>query len=107
MQHYVPECWIFIMPVRPPAGRPQIHFDITGLDRTITNLNHRAPEIWTAFDTVKTRMKHTYGLAVQCSELIAQQPLMLPDRLQQSFGRRIHILAQERPDAAAHTPLGI
>lgn len=52
-------------------------------------------------------MKNADRGAVQGTELIAEQSLMLPDRLKQIFRRRIGIVAQQRNGAAAEPPLRV
>jgi hypothetical protein len=52
-------------------------------------------------------MKHANGLTVQGSQLIAAEPLMLPDRLEEFFRWRILTLAQRRDGGVAGTPLGV
>jgi hypothetical protein len=52
-------------------------------------------------------MKNAHGLAVQSLELVAAQALVLPDGLQQAFGRRVAILVQDGRGPAAQAPLGI
>jgi hypothetical protein len=44
---------------------------------------------------------------VQGLELFAEQALVLPDCLQEAFGRGVTVLMQDRNNAAAHAPLGI
>ena len=67
----------------------------------------RAAEIRAALDAAKTGMKDADRLTVQGLELFAEQPLVLPDGLQEAFGRRVAVLAQDRNHAAPHAPLGI
>ena len=95
------------MSMRAPTARPQIHLDVACPRAVIANLYNRSSKIRTAFHTSKTGMKNSDGLAVQGLELLAQQALVLPDGLEQAFGRGFIILAQEWRDSATSAPLRI
>jgi hypothetical protein len=64
-------------------------------------------EIRAAFQIMKPGMKNSHGLAVQGSELVAQQALVLPDGLQEALWWGIHILAQDQSDATLNAPAGV
>jgi len=107
MQNNILKGRICIMSMGAPAARPQIHFYVARPGAAIANLYHRPSKIRPAFDTSKTRMKNSDGLAVQGLELFTQQALVLPDGLEQALGRGFVVLAQEWGDAATGAPLGI
>ena len=52
-------------------------------------------------------MKDTDRLTVQGLELLSDQALVLPDGLQEAFGRRVVVIVEDRDRAAPHAPLGI
>jgi hypothetical protein len=52
-------------------------------------------------------MKHSDGLTVQGFNPVAEQALVLPDRLKQALGRRVPVFVQNRDDTVAHAPVGI
>jgi hypothetical protein len=52
-------------------------------------------------------MKHADGFAVQRLELIAPEPLVLPDGLEQALGRGVIPLVEERDSAALQAPPGV
>ncbi len=81
------------MAVRVPAVRAQVHLHVSRPGRLVPDLHHRPPKIRPSLDAAKAGMKHANRLAVQSLELIAQQPLVLPHRLQQPLRRRIVIFA--------------
>ena len=95
------------MAVSAPAGGTEVYLDVAGLRRRLAELHDRAAEIRAALHAAETGMKDMDRLALQGSELLAEQSLVLPDGLQESFGRGVPVLAQDRNDAAAHAPLGI
>ncbi len=107
MKNDVSKSGIAVVPVRTPAAGAKIHFHIASSRSGIGKLNHRAAKIGSALDAAKARMKNAHGLAVQGSKLVAEQPLVLPDGLQQAFRRRFAVLAQDRNRAASHTPVGV
>jgi hypothetical protein len=87
MQDDVLKSGIAVVPVRPPAGDANVHFHIAGARRGITDLDERIAKVRTAFDIGKTGMKQTNTLTVQRFQLITTQALVLPDGLEQTFGR--------------------
>jgi hypothetical protein len=56
---------------------------------------------------MKPRVKNSHGLAVQGSELVAQQALVLPDGLQEALWWGIQILAQDQNDATLNAPASV
>ncbi len=107
MQDDVLEGGITVVAVGAPTAGSEVNLDVAGLGRLIAYLHNSATEIRTALDTAKTRMKDADRLAVQGCELIAEQSLVLPDRLQEAFGRGVPVLVEGGNHAGAHTPLGI
>ena len=95
------------MAVGVPAARQDIDLHIARAGRFPAKLDKGAVEIRTAFATDKSRMKNADRLTVQTPELFAQQALVLPDSLEQPFGRGFVPLAQERHGAGFPAPLGV
>lgn len=72
-----------------PIGRLQIDFDIA-LDRCgVSDLDNRSSKIWTGLVIPKARVQDANPVSIEGDQLIAQQPLVEPNRLEQIFGRRI------------------
>jgi len=95
------------MAVRVPAARAQIHFHIAGTRCVVADLNHRATKVRSAFGTGEAGMENTDGLFIGGHEPVAAQALVLPDGLQQAFGRRIIFIAQDICRAATQAPVGV
>ena len=107
MQDDVLEGGVAIMAVGAPAAGTEVHLHVAGPGRPVADLHDRAAKIRPALDAAETGMKDSDRLTVQGLELLAEQALVLPDGLQEAFGRRVPVLAQDRNHAAAHAPLGI
>ena len=82
MQNDIFEMRILIVPVRAPAPGFQVNFHVARVRRFIADLHYRAAKIRPAFAVQKSGMKNSQASAVQCRELLAQQALVSPDRLQ-------------------------
>jgi len=107
MQDDIPKSWIAIMPMRVPAARSQVHFHISRLCGLFSHLHNRCAKIRTPFQIEKPRVQNSNRLAIESLKLISQQPLVLPDCLQQALrGRRVVFLKYTN-DAAAHSPFRI
>jgi hypothetical protein len=65
-----------------PAPGTEVHLDIPTKRRLLAKLEDRTAKIRPALDVSKTRMKNSQRPTVQGLQLIAQQPLMLPNGLQ-------------------------
>ena len=101
VQHDILESRIAVVAVRVPAAGAQINFHVAGARRVVADLNDRAAKIRPAFGAGEAGMKNADGLSVGGFELVAAQALMLPDGLEQTFGRRIIFVAQDIRRAAA------
>lgn len=73
------------MAVAAPATGMQIDFDITAARRVGNDLHNGLAEIGTGLVIPESRMKNPDLFPVQGSQLIAQQPLVLPDLLEKAF----------------------
>ncbi len=93
--------------MRMPAARSQIHLHIAGTRRSVPDLNDRAAEIRSAFGAGETGMENADGLLIGGPELFAAQALVLPDGLQQAFGRRITFVAQDIHRPATQAPVSV
>ena len=107
VQDDIAERRIAIMAVRDPAAGMDVHFHVPRPRRFAAELNDGAPKIRSAFPAHESRMKHPQGFAVQGCEMIAVEALVLPDGLEQAFGRRLVLLVKEQHGAAFQTPLRI
>jgi hypothetical protein len=107
MENDIREGGIAVVRMGVPAAGAQVDLDIARSGRFFSNLHDGASKIRAALDAFEAGMKNSQGLAVQGSKLIANETLVLPDGLEQPFGRRIVVLTQEGRNAAANTPLGI
>ena len=107
VQQNIAESRVAIVTVRPPATGAHVHFHVAGTQSGVANLNDRAAKIRTAFDTCEPRMKDAQTFAVQRAQLIAPEPLMLPDGLEQSLRWRGAVVAQGEGGAGAQSPLGV
>jgi len=58
-----------------------IHLDVARTRRRVLKLQDRVAEIRPGLPVVESRMKNSHPLAVQGAQIIAAQPLMLPDGL--------------------------
>jgi len=85
VKHHVAVARIAVVAMAAPAGRVQINFDITVAGGLAAKLEHGAAEIRTGLVVPETGMKNAHWSAVQGPQLIAPQPLMLPDALQEPF----------------------
>ena len=74
------------MAVRVPAVAAQINFHVAGTRRFAAGLDDRAAKIRPAFGAGEAGMQHADGLAVRSFQLVAPEPLMTPDGLEQALG---------------------
>ena len=84
------------MAMAAPSGGMQINFDVAAARRFGAKLQHGAAKIRAGLVIPEAGMKNAHLSAVQGPQLIAPQPLMLPNLLQQSFGRRGFIRFPQR-----------
>ena len=82
------EIWISVVAVRVPAAGAQINFHVAGARRVIADLQNGAAKIRPALGAGKAGMKNADDSPVGGFERVALEALMLPDGLQQAFGRR-------------------
>jgi hypothetical protein len=91
---------ISIVGVRVPTAGPNVDFHVAGFGRTVAKLNDSAAKVGSAFYAPKTGMQHSEGLTIASLQVVAEQPLVLPNGLEQVFGRGLDVLAQNRHRAA-------
>jgi len=77
-----------MMPVCAPASRVQVNFDITPDRVGCIELDNCVSEVRAGFAIFEPGMKHFDGLSVQRFELVTHNALVLPNDLQELFGRR-------------------
>jgi hypothetical protein len=87
VQYHLPISRIRVMAMSDPATRRDVDLDITGEGRVVVELNHGRSEIGARFAIPEPRVKNTQAPAVHGSQLIAAQALMIPNDLEQMFGR--------------------
>jgi hypothetical protein len=80
--------------VRVPAIDPKVNFHVAGARRVVADLQNCAAKIRSAFDAGKAGMKNANDFSFGGFELVATQALMLPNRLEQAFGRHTVFIAQ-------------
>ncbi len=80
------------MAVRVPARTAQVNFHIAGTRRVIADLQDRAAKIRAALGVGKAGMQDADYFSVRGFERVALKALMLPDGLQEPFGRRIAVM---------------
>ena len=101
------ETRIEVVAVRMPAVAAQINLHVAGARRFAAGLDDRAAKIRPAFSTDETGMQHADDLAVRSFQLVAPQPLMPPDGLEQTLGGKTVFVAQNVRGAAAVAPDGV
>jgi hypothetical protein len=94
------------MAMGAPASGTQVHFHIPGAWSIRANLQHGSPEIGPAFHAGETRMKHAHAFSGNGFEFGAAEPLVLPDCLDEPFGRKPFV-AQTVFGADTGPPLGV
>ena len=107
MQQDVLKRGVAVVTVGTPAGAAQVNFHIAGTGRGVADLYDRAAKIRPAFNADKTGMQNADGSAIGDPELVALQPLVAPDGLQQAFRRRSIFVAQGKRRARARAPVGV
>ena len=95
MQNDITKGGISVVTMGAPTGGLQIDFNIAIANAFVPDLDDRALEIRPGFVIFKAGVKNSHGLTVQGYEFVAQEALMLPDRLEQLFRRRCAIFMEE------------
>ena len=98
---------ILVVAVGAPAAGLQIDLHIAGNRWFIFKLEDGAAKIRSAFGAGKTGMEDAEIPAIGRLQLIAPNPLVLPDGLQQFFRRHGTGVAEEVYGAAALAPDGV
>jgi hypothetical protein len=94
--------------MRLPILRKQIDLDIARPRFFLGKLENGAAKIGTGSVIPETGMKHAHRLAIDGAEFIAAEALVVPDVLQEPFGRMRGIaFAQEGPSLLLRAPLSI
>ena len=85
-----------------------INFNVTRSRLLLADLDDRAAKIRPGLMIPEPRMQHAQGPAIHRLQLIALEPLMVPDRLQQAFRRmRSAALAQKEARFILRAPFRI
>jgi hypothetical protein len=94
--------------MRLPILRKKIDFDITGARFLVGKLENGPAKIGTSPVIPETGMKHAHRLAIEGAEFVAAEALVVPDALQEPFGRMRRIaFAQEGSSLLLRAPLSI
>ena len=101
------EIRIAVVAVRVPAVAAQINFHVAGARRFAADLDDRAAKIRPALGAGKTGMQHADGFPVRSFQLVAPQPLMPPDGLEQPLGGKAVFVVQNIRGAALVAPDGV
>src|SRR5579872_5999859 len=88
VQHDILKSGIDIMTMRAPTAGMEVDLDVAGARGFGANPDHGPAKIRASLVIFETRMKNSHDMSVQGLELVAQQTLLLPDSLEQFFGRR-------------------
>ena len=107
MKNDVFEGRILVVAVGSPTRVVEVHLDVAGFRGGRVELDDRGAKIRSALDAAETRMKHADGLAVQGAHLIAAEPLMLPDCLEEFFRGRLLAFAQGGDGCVISPPVGV
>jgi len=98
---------VAVVAVRAPAVAVQVNFHVAGTRRSVADLDDGAAKIRAAFGAGEPGMEHADGFPVRCLQLVAPQPLMPPDGLEQPLGGPFSFIAQDAGDATPGAPAGI
>jgi hypothetical protein len=97
---------VVLVMMRLPILREQINLDIARLRFVRAKLQNGPAKIRTGAVIPKAGMKHSHLLAIDGAEILAPETLVMPDTLQEAFGRMRGIaFAQERPCLLLRAPL--
>jgi hypothetical protein len=107
VQDDVFEIRIAVVAVRVPAVAAQINFHVTGARRFTANLDDGAAKIRPAFGADETGMQHADSFPIRSFQLVAPQPLMPPDGLEQTLGGKAVFVAQNVRGTALFAPDGV
>jgi len=106
VQQHVAEIGIAMVAVGAPAGGAQIDFDISGAWGLGADLQDRAAKIRAAFQIGEARVKNAHILSRERFEFGAAQALVLPNGLDEPFGRE-PLVAEAIFGEGAGPPLGV
>ena len=98
--------FIPVVAVRAPAARAQINFHVAGTRRGAANLQDGVAKIGAAFEAGKSGVKNADAFSIGGFQLTALEPLVLPDCLQQAFGRKM-LVAQKICGDRLRAPDGV
>jgi len=107
VQDDILEIWITVVAVRAPVVAAQIHLHVAGARRFGADLNDGAAKIRPALGVRKAGMQHADRPAIQRLQLVAPQPLVHPDGLEQAFGGKTVFVAQDIRSAIPGAPIGV
>jgi hypothetical protein len=93
--------------VTAPGGRFEVDLDISA-DRLVSiKLDYGIAKIRAGLVIPKSRMEDAHWPAILKDQPLAQQPLVLPDRLKEAFGRRGGRFPEIREGPAGNSPLRV
>jgi hypothetical protein len=108
MKYHVGEGRIALVPVGLPVAGNPVNFHVAGTGRFVAELQDRAVEVGAGGPVPKAGMEDAQRLAVEGLQILAPQPLMEPDALEEAFrGLGGVALAQEKGRFILRPPAGV
>src|SRR4051812_7416593 len=107
MKNYILECRIPIVSVGSPTVGSDINFHIPGFRKCIPDLDDCTPKIGPTFNAPKPRMQNLYWLFIKRLQIGTNQPLVLPDGLEQILGRGFLVFVKQGCNVPPNPPFGI
>ena len=108
VQNHLGKGRIAVVLMRLPVLRQHIDLDVARTGSVLAELQERPAKIRSGLVIPKAGMQHANGLAVEGAEEVAAEALVMPDILQQAFGRlRRMALAQKAAGLLLRAPLGV
>jgi hypothetical protein len=91
-----------------PILRQHVNLDVTRVRFLLADLQDGAVKIGSGLVIPKARMQHAHRLAVQGAEIVAAEALVVPDVLEEAFGRMWGgAFTQEETSLLFRAPLGV
>jgi hypothetical protein len=107
VQDDVLETWIPVVAVRVPAVAAQINFHVAGAWRFAADLDDGFAKIWSTFGAGEAGVQHADIFPIQGFQLVAPEPLMPPDGLEEALGGKAVFVPQNVRGAALVAPDGV
>ena len=96
------------MPVSAPVAHAKINFYVPADRRGVPDSEHRITKVRARFTVPKAWMQHQHRTAIDGSELIPTESLVMPDGLDETLGgRAVGRFPEFRRHKTAGSPLGV